>query len=155
MEALYKELDVYIDSLEDKPGSLIHVLHRAQGLFGYLPKEVQLHIARKVGVSGAKVFGVVSFYSYFETEPVGDNVISVCMGTACFVRDAERVVRKFEEELGIKIGETTEDFNFTLKDVRCIGACGLAPVVTIGEKVFGHVGPDDVADIISQYKGGE
>jgi len=155
MEALYKELDEYIDSLEDKPGSLIHVLHRAQGLFGYLPQDVQLHVARKLGVSGAKVFGVVSFYSYFETEPVGENVISVCMGTACFVRDAERVIRKFEESLDINIGETTNDMKFTLKDVRCIGACGLAPVVTIGEKVFGHVSPEDVDDIINQYKGGE
>jgi len=152
MEALYKELDSYIDSLEDKQGSLIHVLHKAQGLFGYLPEKVQLHVARKIGVSGAKVFGVVSFYSYFETEPVGEHVISICMGTACFVRDAEKVVRKFEEVLGIDIGQTSDDMQFTLKDVRCIGACGLAPVVTIGEKVFGHVGVKDVEDIVNQYK---
>ena len=97
-----QELDAYIDSLEDKQGSLIHILHRAQNLFGYLPMEVQLHIARKVDIPGAKVFGVVSFYSYFTTEPRGKHTISVCMGTACFVKGGEHVLKKFMSELGIE-----------------------------------------------------
>ncbi len=97
-----QELDAYIDSLEDKKGSLIHVLHRAQNLFGYLPMEVQLYIARKLDVPGAKVFGVVSFYSYFTTEPRGKHTISVCMGTACFVKGSEDVLKKFMNELGIE-----------------------------------------------------
>jgi NADH-quinone oxidoreductase subunit E/NADP-reducing hydrogenase subunit HndA len=148
-----QELDAYIDSLEDKKGSLIHVLHRAQNLFGYLPMEVQLYIARKLDVPGAKVFGVVSFYSYFTTEPRGKHTISVCMGTACFVKGSEDVLKKFMNDLGIeKNGGMSEDKMFTVRDVRCIGACGLAPVVMVGEKVYGHVGVDDVQDIIEEYR---
>lgn len=148
-----QELDAYIDSLEDKKGSLIHVLHRAQNLFGYLPMEVQLYIARKLDVPGAKVFGVVSFYSYFTTEPRGKHTISVCMGTACFVKGSEDVLKKFMNELGIeKNGGMSEDKIFTVRDVRCIGACGLAPVVMVGEKVYGHVKKDDVKTIIDEYR---
>ncbi|BEP29164.1 NADH-quinone oxidoreductase subunit NuoE [Helicovermis profundi] len=146
------ELQSYIDTLDDKQGSLIHVLHKAQHLFGFLPKEVQLFVARRLDLPAAKVFGVVSFYSYFTQKPVGKHVISVCMGTACFVKGAENIIDVFKDELGIKVGETTEDKMFTLKDIRCIGACGLAPVVMIGEKVFGHVKKEDVIDIISSYK---
>lgn len=148
-----QELDAYIDSLEDKKGSLIHVLHRAQNLFGYLPMEVQLYIARKLDVPGAKVFGVVSFYSYFTTEPRGKHTISVCMGTACFVKGSEDVLKKFMNELGIeKNGGMSEDKMFTVRDVRCIGACGLAPVVMVGEKVYGHVKNEDVKAIIDEYR---
>jgi len=146
------ELEAYIDTLLDKQGSLIHVLHKAQHLFGFLPKEVQLFVARKLDLPAAKVFGVVSFYSYFTQKPVGKYVISVCMGTACFVKGAENIIDVFKQELGIGLNETTEDNLFTLKDIRCIGACGLAPVVMIGEKVFGHVTKDDVLDIINKYK---
>lgn len=148
-----QELDAYIDSLEDKKGSLIHVLHRAQNLFGYLPMEVQLYIARKIDVPGAKVFGVVSFYSYFTTEPRGKHTISVCMGTACFVKGAEDILKRFLNDLGIeKNGGMSADKMFTVRDVRCIGACGLAPVVMVGEKVYGHVTKDDVKDIIDEYR---
>jgi len=148
-----QELDAYIDGLEDKKGSLIHVLHRAQNLFGYLPMEVQLHIARKVDVPGAKVFGVVSFYSYFTTEPRGEHTISVCMGTACFVKDGEPILKKFMSDLGIeKNGGMSKDKMFTVRDVRCIGACGLAPVVMVGEKVYGHVKKEDVKTIIDTYR---
>lgn len=150
-----KDLDEYIDSLEDKKGSLIHVLHRAQNLFGYLPMEVQLYIARKLDVPGAKVFGVVSFYSYFTTEPRGEHTISVCMGTACFVKGGEKVLKKFMSDLKIeKNGGMSSDGKFTVRDVRCIGACGLAPVVMVGEKVYGHVGVDDVKTIIDEYRKG-
>lgn len=148
-----QELDAYIDSLDDKKGSLIHVLHRAQNLFGYLPMEVQLYIARKLDVPGAKVFGVVSFYSYFTTEPRGKHTISVCMGTACFVKGSEAVLKKFMSDLGIeKNGGMSADKMFTVRDVRCIGACGLAPVVMVGEKVYGHVSADDVKGIIDEYR---
>ena len=145
-------LDKYIESLEDKVGSLIHVLHKAQDLFGYLPKEVQLYVARKLDIPAAKVFGVVSFYSYFATEPVGKHKISVCMGTACFVRGVEKVMDEFKKELFIETGQTTKDGQFTLKDVRCIGACGLAPVVFIDDQVYGHVTPDGVREILKKYR---
>lgn len=149
----FDELEKYINTLEDKEGSLIHVLHRAQELFGFLPKEVQLFVARKLDVPGAKVFGVVSFYSYFTQTPRGNHTISICMGTACFVRGADKILDEFCNQLGIANGETTADGQFTLRDVRCIGACGLAPVVMVGEKVYGHVTKEDVSKIVTEYKG--
>lgn len=149
----FDALKVYIDSLDEKKGSLIHVLHRAQHIFGFLPREVQLYVARQLGVSGAEVFGVVSFYSYFTTKPSGKYTMSVCMGTACFVRGADKVLTRFKETLQVETGGTTADGLFTMKDVRCIGACGLAPIVTVGEKVYGKVGVDDVVRIINDFKG--
>lgn len=135
--------------------SLIHVLHFAQGQFGYLPEAIQLHIARTLNIPAAKVFGVVSFYSYFNTKPVGKYTISVCMGTACFVRGAEKVLNEFKKQLEVETGETTTDKMFTLKDVRCVGACGLAPVVMIGEDVFGSVTTSEVSEIITEYRNKE
>lgn len=149
----FDELEEYIDSLETTKGALVQILHKAQHIFGYLPREVQLFIARKLGIPGAEVFGVVSFYSYFTTKPVGKHTISVCMGTACFVRGADRIIEKFKEKLGVDSNETTKDGLFTLKDVRCIGACGLAPVVMVDEKVYGRVKEEDIDDIINEYRG--
>ncbi len=148
----FDELHGYIESLETQEGALIHVLHRAQEIFTYLPLEVQLYIARQLDLPAAEVFGVVSFYSYFTTKPVGKHTISVCMGTACFVRGSEAVFKAFKEELGIQPGEISPDGLFSIKDVRCIGACGLAPVVTVGEKVYGHVKPEDVKTILDEYR---
>lgn len=152
---LYDELGAFIDSLETTKGALIEILHRAQEIFGYLSRDVQLYIARKLGIPGAEVYGVVSFYSYFTTKPSGRHTISVCMGTACFVRGADKILGKFKEKLGIESNETTEDGFFTIKDVRCIGACGLAPVVTVDGKVYGRVKEEDVDNIINEYRGKE
>lgn len=149
---MFQELEDFINSLETKDGALIEVLHRAQGIFGYLPKEVQEFVAKKLDLPIAKVYGVVTFYSYFTTEPRGKNVINVCMGTACFVRGSGDVLKEFEKELGIKNGETTSDMQFTLGSLRCVGACGLAPVLTINDKVYGHVTKTDVKTILSEYK---
>lgn len=148
----FKELDEFINSLPSKEGALIEVLHRAQGIFGYLPKEVQKFVADKLDLPVSKVYGVVTFYSFFTTEPRGKNVINVCMGTACFVRGSGDVLREFEKELGIKSGETTSDMKFTLGSLRCVGACGLAPVLTVNDKVYGHCSPEQVKEIISEYK---
>lgn len=148
----FDELERYIDGLETTKGALVQILHRAQHIFKYLPREVQLFIARKLGIPGAEVFGVVSFYSYFTTKPVGQHTISVCMGTACFVRGADRIVESLKEKLGIGSNETTEDGLFTLKDVRCIGACGLAPVVMVDEKVYGRVKEEEIDEIINEYR---
>lgn len=152
---MYDELGAFIESLETTRGAVIEILHKAQEIFGYLPRDVQLYIARKLGIPGAEVYGVVSFYSYFSTKPSGKHTISVCMGTACFVRGADKVIGKFKEQLGIESNETTEDGLFTMKDVRCIGACGLAPVVMVDGKVYGRVKVDDVEGIISEYRGKE
>lgn len=151
---LLKELDDYINSLEgDKQEHLIHVLHKAQGLFGYLPYNLQLYVARALNLSGARVNGVVTFYSFFNEKPVGKYTISVCMGTACFVKGADKVLERVIEVVGVKKNEMTADGLFTIKDVRCIGACGLAPVMTVNDKVYGKVKPKDVDDIIRHYRG--
>jgi len=148
-------LDEYIESIEDKEGSLIHILHKAQKLFKFLPMEVQLHISRKIDIPASKVFGVASFYSYFTSNPVGKHTISVCMGTACFVRGSNKIFDKLKELLNVESGETTPDKIFTLKDVRCVGACGLAPIVMVDDKVYGRVKLEDLEGILDEYRGGE
>lgn len=148
----FDELEEFIDGMETTKGALIAILHKAQQIFGYLPRDVQLYVARKLGMPGAEVYGVVSFYSYFTTKPGGKHTISVCMGTACFVRGADKIIERFKEKLGIESNEITEDGLFTLKDVRCIGACGLAPVVTVDEKVYGRVKEEEIDDIINTYR---
>lgn len=146
-----KKLEEYIDGLEVKEGELINILHEAQDIFGYLPEELQLFISRKLGITAAKVFGVVTFYSFFTMEPKGKHVISVCMGTACFVKGADKILNEFRSRLGIKEGSSTEDGMFTIDTLRCVGACGLAPVVIVDGKVFGRVKVEDVENIIKQY----
>ncbi|MCL2074491.1 MAG: NAD(P)H-dependent oxidoreductase subunit E [Marinilabiliaceae bacterium] len=132
-------------------GELINVLHGAQEVFGYLPAEVQELIAEELKVSVAHVYGVVSFYSFFSMLPKGKFPISICMGTACYVRGAEKVVDEFKQMLNIKVGDTTPDGKFSLSCLRCVGACGLAPVVTIGDKVYGRVSASEVKKIIAEY----
>jgi NADH:ubiquinone oxidoreductase subunit E len=148
----FQELDNFIDALPELKGELIKVLHKAQGIFGFLPREVQVHVARKLNVPTAKVFGVVSFYSYFTMEPKGEHDISICLGTACYVRGADKIVEAFRKEIGIGVGETTADGKFSVTGLRCIGACGLAPVVTIGAKTYGRLTPDMVKGIVAEYK---
>ena len=149
---LLVELDKYIAKKEDPRGSLINILHKAQGLFGFLPHNLQYYIAKQVEIDAATVNGVVSFYSYFTEKKTGKNVISVCMGTACYVKGAEKVLHKILKELDVEKNEVTNDELFTVRDVRCIGACGLAPVLTVGEKVFGKVDEGMVKDILNEYK---
>lgn len=150
-EEMFKELEKFIENLPDKKGALIEVLHKAQGIFGYLPEEVQLFVGEKLNVPASKIYGVVTFYSYFTTEPRGEFVVNVCLGTACFVRGSANVLAEFEKELHIKTGETTPDGKFTIEILRCVGACGLAPVVTINDKVYGHVTAADVKKILAEY----
>lgn len=147
----FDELDKFITTVAKNQNSLIEVLHKAQSIFGYLSEEVQSYVAVKLNVPVAKVFGVVTFYSYFSTKPRGEYVINVCMGTACFVKGANLILEEFEKELKIKAGETTEDGKFTIEVLRCVGACGLAPVVTINDKVYGHFKKEDVKKVIESY----
>jgi NADH-quinone oxidoreductase subunit E/NADP-reducing hydrogenase subunit HndA len=135
-------------------GELINVLHQVQSKLGYLPAEVQEVIARELNISVAKVYGVVTFYSFFTMLPKGQHPISVCMGTACYVRGAEQVLSEIKRQLSIEVGETTPDGRFSLSCLRCVGACGLAPVVMVGEKVYGRVSPQQVHKIIAEYKEG-
>ena len=148
------ELEAFIDELAVTDGALIEILHKAQEIFGYLPNDVQLFVARKLGIPGAEVFGVVSFYSFFETKPTGKHTVSVCMGTACFVRGADKILEKLKEMLGVAAGETTQGGLFTLKGVRCVGACGLAPLITLDDKIFGRVQEGELGEILGNIIGG-
>jgi NADH-quinone oxidoreductase subunit E/NADP-reducing hydrogenase subunit HndA len=150
-EKKLQELKEVCKSFNNDKGELINVLHKAQSLFGYLPAELQEVIARDMDVSVAHVYGVVTFYSFFTMTPKGQFPISICLGTACYVRGAEKVLEEFKKELKIQVGETSGDGKFSLSCLRCVGACGLAPVVMVGEKVFGHVSPEGVKDIIAEY----
>lgn len=132
-------------------GELINILHEVQSLTGYLPREVQEVVAEELKIPTSRVYGVVTFYSYFTMKPKGRYPISVCMGTACYVRGAEKILEELQRQLGIKVGETTDDGLFSLDCLRCVGACGLAPVVTIGSKVYGRLTPDKIRDILADY----
>lgn len=147
----YEELAIYIDELGNNPTELIAVLHRAQHIFGYLPREVQEFVAEKLNIPVSKVYGVVSFYSFFTMEKKGKYVINVCLGTACFVRGADKILKEFENRLGIQNGETTEDGKFTLSSLRCVGACGLAPVVQVNGKTYGNATIETVSQILEEY----
>ncbi|MDR0422147.1 MAG: NAD(P)H-dependent oxidoreductase subunit E [Proteiniphilum sp.] len=134
------------------PGELINVLHEVQHAFGYIPAEVQEAVARNLHLSAAQVYGVVTFYTFFSMIPKGEHPISVCTGTACHVRGAESVLEEFRKELQLEVGETSSDGKFSLNCLRCVGACGLAPVVLVGERVYGRVSPDGVKAIIAEYR---
>lgn len=150
-ESKVEELRDICKKFNNESGELINVLHGAQLLFGYLPAEVQEIVAEELNVSLAHVYGVVTFYSFFSMLPKGRHPISVCMGTACYVRGAEKVLDEFKRLLKVKVGETTGDGKFSLSCLRCVGACGLAPVVTIGERVYGRVSAEDVKRILDEY----
>lgn len=150
----FAELDRYISSLpleecpERNRGFLIQSLHRAQSIFGYLPPEVQKFVADKLNLHVAEVYGVISFYSYFTDKPVGRFKINVCAGTACFVKGSAKVLEEFKRYLNIREGETTSDGKFFLGALRCVGACSLAPVVMVNDRVYGNVTPQMVPEII-------
>lgn len=139
-------------SFNNDKGELINILHKAQSTFGYLPAEVQEVIADELNESVAKIYGVVTFYSFFTMQPKGKHPVSICLGTACYVRGAEKVLEEFEKQLNLEVGETSADGKFSLTCLRCIGACGLAPVAMVGDKTYGRLTPEDVKDIIDEYK---
>ncbi len=145
-------LDSFIASMPSKEHAIIPVLHRAQKLFGYLPKELQLYVSRKLDVPAAKVYGVVSFYSFFSQTPKGEHTISICMGTACFVKGVGDIKDKLKDILAIDSNQTTTDGKFSLKEVRCIGACGLAPVIMVDDKILGNLTANDMDDIVTKYR---
>lgn len=150
-----KELAAYLDALplteetDRNRGFLIQSLHKGQEIFGYLPESVQLFVANKLGLHLSEVYGVISFYSYFTDEPKGEYQINVCTGTACFVKGADRILGEFSRLLQIEEGETTEDRRFSLGGLRCVGACSLAPVVMVNDKVYGNVTPKMVQEILN------
>ena len=151
-EQKYIRLKEFIDENRNKKGYLIPALHRAQTIFGYLPGEVRNFVAREMDISVSIITGVVTFYSYFKLFPVGRHTITVCLGTACYVRGAKKILEALEKKLGIKIGETTEDRRFSLGSQRCFGACGLAPVIMIDKDIHGRMSSVKLNEILEQYK---
>lgn len=149
----YAALQQVIDELRDEPGCLMPIMQRAQDIFGYLPEDVQNIIAKGLDIPVSDVYGVATFYAQFNLEPKGKYTISVCLGTACYVKGAQLVLDELEKVLGVPAGSTTPDGMFTLNATRCLGACGLAPVIMINDDVYGRMTPDQVAGIINKYRG--
>lgn len=145
------QLKAIIAAKKDIPGSLMSIMQDAQGIYGYLPIEVQTMIAEGVGVSVEDVYGIATFYAQFALSPKGKYNISVCLGTACYVKGSQKLVDRLSEVLKIQPGECTPDGKFSLEACRCIGACGLAPVLTINEDVYGRLTEKDIDDILAKY----
>ncbi len=151
-KAKLEKLDEVIQANKGSRGAVMRTLQSAQDIFDHVPREVQRHIAEGLGVTLSEVYGVATFYSQFALQPRGQYVIGVCLGTACYVKGSKNVLERIESELHVKPGETTPDLRFTVKDTRCLGACGLAPVMMINEDVYGRLVPDDIPGILEKYK---
>ena len=150
-EAGAKKINEICDRYVNEKTPLMMILSDIQTEYGYIPLEVQEIVSQRTGISVAEIFGVVTFYSFFSLQPKGKYVIGCCLGTACYVKGAQRVIDKFSDMLGIKPGETTSDGMFTLDALRCIGACGIAPAVSINGKVYPTMTPEKVPDVIREY----
>lgn len=151
----YALLDSFIDEQDEPATALIAVLHKAQELFEYLPTEVQIHIAEQLKIPAAKVFGVVTFYSYFSTKPRGKYKVSICLGTACFVKGAHKIHEELHHQLKVGDDEITDDGLFSIHPVRCIGACGLAPAVIINDTIHGRLDVPQVSKLLDVYRAKE
>lgn len=147
-----KKVDGIIDRYGNKPGSLTLVLAECQEIVGYLPVELQEYISKGLNIPGSTVYGVVTFYSFFSMVPKGRHTVKVCMGTACYVRGIAEVLNRLRSNFNLEVGDTTEDRRFSLEAVRCLGACGLAPVIVIDGDTHGDVRPDKISDILSRYE---
>ena len=151
-EKTVKELEKILSKYTNDKSNLIQILNEVQEKFGYVPTIVQEEIAKYLGIEVAEVYGVVTFYSRFTLKPKGKYAISVCMGTACFVKGGEQILERVKQKLGIEEGQTTEDGKFSIDATRCIGACGLAPVFTVNEEVYGKATPQKVDEVIKEYQ---
>lgn len=152
MKEKYVQLDEVIAKHKGTPGALMPVLQEAQNIFGYVPMDVQQIIADGLGTTLAEVYGVATFYAQFSLEPKGEYVVGVCLGTACYVKGSQKVLDKLSEVLEVPVGKTTADGKFTLNATRCLGACGLAPVIMVNDDVYGRLTPDQIPGIIAKYR---
>jgi NADH-quinone oxidoreductase subunit E len=143
----------FVDEWREKPGNLIMILHKTQQEYGFIPRKIAKDLAKDLDVPLAKIYGVITFYHYFKLEKPGRNIVSVCMGTACYLKGGNDLIQEFENLMGVGINTTTDDGEFSLEAVRCVGCCGLAPVVTVNGEVYGKVKADDLADILAKHRG--
>ena len=150
---LTPEILNYIESWKEKPGNLIMVLYHIQKDFGYISRAAAFEIADRLNVPVAKIYGVITFYNFFKLKKPGKHRIQICMGTACYLKGAELLLAEIENLLGVGIGSSTKDHEFSIETLRCVGCCGLSPVIMIDDQVYGNLVPDDLAGIIAQYKG--
>ena len=150
-EALSQDIKDIVDAWKDREGNLIMILHQIQNRYRYVPRGVALEISRRLDVPLARIYEVITFYHYFKVTKPGKHTISVCMGTACYLNGAPSLLGELEHLLGVPAGETTRDGLFHVQVVRCLGCCGLAPVLTVGEKVYSGVKKSDIANILSEY----
>jgi NADH:ubiquinone oxidoreductase subunit E len=148
----FNELKDFIQAHKNQPGALMPVMQKAQEIFGYIGEEIQVCISENLDVPMTEIYGVATFYSQFALAPKGKHVISVCLGTACYVRGSQAILDEISKELGIPVGKTTADGQFTLEATRCLGCCGLAPVMMIGDNVFGRLTTNDIPGIIAKYR---
>ncbi len=146
------ELLKFIEEWKEKPGNLIMILHRVQEEFGYIPRQAAMKVADLLDVPLAKIYGVVTFYHFFKLNKPGRHNIQVCMGTACYLKGGEDLIQELENLLGIGVNQVTDDGEFSIEAVRCVGCCGLAPVMVVGEEVFGKVTKDVLPDVIAQFR---
>ena len=149
---LTPELDAFIEEWKDKPGNLIMVLHKVQEVYRYIPRDVALTVSKKLDVPLAKIYGVMTFYHYFKLEKPGKYIISVCMGTACYLKGGDKLLEELQKLLNVGVNATTEDGMYSLQAVRCVGCCGLAPLITVGNDVYGCLTTDKLPEILAKYK---
>ena len=152
IEKMTPEISAFIDEWKSKPGNLIMVLHQVQQTYGYIPRNIALELSERLSVPLAKIYGVVTFYNFFKLEKAGKYKIQVCLGTACYIRGGDDLLKTLEKELGIGLNSTTPDGMFSIEAVRCLGCCGLAPVIVVNGNVHGRLTSKDVPAIIEQYR---
>ncbi len=151
-EQMTPELKAFIAEWKDKPGNLIMVLHQVQQTYGYIPRNIAIEISELLAVPLAKIYGVVTFYNFFKLQKAGKYIVQVCLGTACYLRGGDDLIKEFEKQLGVGLNATTADGLFSVEAVRCLGCCGLAPVVVVNGEVYGKLSKGDVAGIIEKYR---
>ncbi len=152
IEQMTPKLKAFIEEWKDKPGNLIMVLHQVQQTYGYIPRNIAIEISELLSVPLAKIYGVVTFYNFFKLQKAGKYIVQVCLGTACYLRGGDDLIKEFEKQLGVGVNATTPDGLFSIEAVRCLGCCGLAPVVVVNGEVYGKLGKGDVAGIIEKYR---
>lgn len=147
-----QETLAFIEEWKNKPGNLIMILHKTQEQFGYIPRAAAVELSKMLDVPLAKVYGVITFYHFFKLKKPGRNIVSVCMGTACYIKGAGDLMQELETLLGCGVNCTTDDEEFSLQGVRCVGCCGLAPLITVGDEVYGKLSNDDLPEILAKYR---